>query len=72
MYNLILWHLNSLMGVYLKSTQTMTAQVEGFSQNERTQCTLLPPPPACYFLDLLLCSERIQFAHCCLKAKRDT
>ena len=30
MYNLILWHLNSLMEVYLKSTQIMTAQVEDF------------------------------------------
>ena len=49
MYNLILWHLNSLMGVYLKSTQIMTAQVEGFSQNERTQCTLLPSPPHVIF-----------------------
>ena len=29
-------------------------------------------PSKCYFLDLLLCSERIQFAHCCLKEKRET
>lgn len=44
MYNLILWYLNTLIKVYLKSTQIMTAQVEEFSQNEHIQCTLHPFP----------------------------
>lgn len=43
-YNVILWHLNTLMKVYLKSAQIMTAQVEEFPPNEHTQCTLLPFP----------------------------